>query len=240
MSKTRRKSVPFIPPDPNRPLPPIDKTVKLPHQVRRAAKRAEDLIAGKQPPEEVTAARAKAKIPYADTRIDEVLELWDQGKLKDTDPDFGILIELAREGARLIKAHRQGARTVRKTSTKVTRRLEALIQTYRELSPKLQAHPTGKITIGRLREGMIQKLGVRDSDEVLPEDTITQDIRQVRPILRLIEWGVIPPTGKSMRRQGPSEQTRREMEAGKAALARAASAKPAPEVPDTPPVRDDF
>src|SRR5215211_1681605 len=83
--------------DSKRAHPPIDPTVKLPEQVRRAAAQAEDLIGGKEAPEAVTTAQSeinsKGKIPYTSNRIDEVLELWDQGKLKVTDPDFGIIIE---------------------------------------------------------------------------------------------------------------------------------------------------
>src|ERR1035437_1057747 len=244
MSEAPTKTEDFCRPDPHSP---IDETVKLPRQVRLAAARAEDLIAGKQSrPVEVTVARAKtraqAKIPYPDAQIGAVLERWDRGKLKVTDPDFGIIIELAREGAWLIKAHRQGARKARRTSTKVTRRLEHLIQAYTELSPKLQAHPTGQETIEQLRRAVIQKLGLADEDDVLPEETVRQDIRQVRPILRLVWKGIIPPHGKRHDKQGLSEKTRREMEAGKAALAKVAASTtpPEPEMPSKLRLQHDF
>jgi hypothetical protein len=224
-------------PDPSRTHPRIDETVKLPRQVRLAAARAEDLIAGKQPRlVEVKKASAKSgstpKIPYPDGQIDAVLERWDQGNLEVSDPDFGIIIELAREGARLTKAHRRGAQRHRKTSTAVTRRLEVLIQAFTELPPKFQQQPTGKMTIERLRKAIIRKQGLRDNDDVLSEDTIRQDIRQVRPLLRLVQKGIIPPAGKPI---GPSEKTRREMEAGRAAVARSAATKTSPEPAEGPP-----
>ena len=62
MSKTSIKNADQYRPDPSRSHPPIDKSVKLPRQVRFAAARAEDLIAGKQPrPDEITVARAKTR-----------------------------------------------------------------------------------------------------------------------------------------------------------------------------------
>jgi hypothetical protein len=230
MSKTENP----IRPNPTQELPPIDKKVKLPHQVRLAAARAEDLIAGKRTrsvPKPKT--RSEPKVPYTDAQLDEVLARWDQGNLNVTDPDFGIIIELAREGARLTKAHRRGARTPRKTSDEVTRRLEALFEACSELSPKLLKHLTGQPTIEHLRKAVIRKLGLTDGDKVLPEEVIRQDIRLVRPLLRLVQKGVIPPIGKP-KGQGPSEKTRREMEAGRAALANAAGANTAPEPPDIP------
>ena len=88
--------------DPNRTHPPINQDVKLPQQVRLALERIGDLIAGKQPqPVEVTSAKGEKSIPYTDAQIDAVLERWDQGKLSVSDPEFGILVALAREGARL-------------------------------------------------------------------------------------------------------------------------------------------
>jgi hypothetical protein len=228
MGKTPNKNEPPFRPNPNRRHPPVDKSVRLPHQVLRAVARTEDLQAGRQPrPAEVTAApaktRAEAKIPYSDVEIDAVLDRWDQGKLVVTDPAFGIVIELARHGARMIKANRQGARKDRKTSTEVTKRLQFLIQSYSELSPKLRAHPTGQPTVERLRKSVIQKLGLAESDKAIPEDTIRKDIHMVRPILRLIQQGIIPLPGKREGEQGRSEKTRLEMEAGRAALRRAAA-----------------
>jgi hypothetical protein len=238
MSKKPTKTEDGFRPDPNRTHPPIDDKVKLPRQVRLAAARAEDLIAGKQPrPVEVTAttkSRSASKLPYSDAQIDAVLERWDQGNLKITDPEFSIIVELARECARLTKAHRRGAQKTRKTSKTVTKRLEALIQAFRELSPKLQAHPTGVPTIERLRKAIIQKLGLLDNDDVLSEDTIRQDIRQVRLLLRLVQKGQMPPPGRPRSKPELPERTRREMEAGRATSTRIAAANKSPEPREGP------
>jgi hypothetical protein len=72
------------------------------------------------------------------------------------------------------------------------------------------------MTIERLREAVIQKLGLPNSDEALSEETVKNDIRQVRPILRSVQRAVIPSNGKS---KELFEKTRREMETGRAALA---------------------
>jgi hypothetical protein len=229
MSKTRPEAETGFRSEPTRVLPPVDKHVKIPEQVHLAAARAEDLIAGRSSRIETPGGKVRSKtrskrgIPYSDTQMDEVLERWDRGTLNVNDPDFSIIIELAREGARLTKAHRSGAQKDRKKSTEVTRRMKALIQAYRELNPRLQKHPTGQPTIERLRKAIIRKLGLPNDDKELSEDTIRQDIRQVRPHLRLIEKGHIPATGKPIR-QGLSEKTLREMKAGQAAVALAASA----------------
>ena len=130
-------------PDLNRTHPPIDETVKLPRQVRLAVERAEDLIAGKQPrPVEVNAATAKRKNPpefsYTGPQMDAALA-WLETKVDLSNPEFStIAIELAREGAQVIKARRRGAQ---KPSEAVTRRLEALFQAYWELPPDLQRAP---------------------------------------------------------------------------------------------------
>jgi hypothetical protein len=214
MGKTPTQNESPFRPDPNRRHPPIDKSVRLPRLTAAPAK-----------------TRTEAKFPYSDVEIDAVLDRWDQGKLVVTDPGFGIVIELARHGASMIKANRQGARKDRKTSTEVTKRLQYLIQSYGELSPKFRAHPTGQPTIERLRKSVIQKLGLADSDKALPEDTIRKDIHTVRPILRLIQKGIIPLPRKREGEQGPSERTRQEMEAGRAALLRAAARTTAPQAP---------
>ena len=235
MSKTSIKTEDLYRPDPSRSHPPIDKSVKLPRQVRSAAARAEDLIAGKQPrPDAVTVGRAKArpdpKIPYSDAQIDAALKRLDQGRLDVTDPEFNVIIDLAREGARLIKAHRQGARAPRRTSTRVTRRLETLFQAFIELSPKLQAHPTGVLTVGRLLRAVVQKQGLSDTDETVTKETIRQDIRQLRPLLRLVQQGKIPKPDQRAQGRQLLEKTLREMEAGRQAVAKAAAGNAFPKL----------
>jgi hypothetical protein len=225
MSKKRPEPEDFRP-DPNRPHPPIDQTVQLPYQVRRAAAVANALSAGQPvaavPKPNIT--RSEAKIALSDAEIDEALQQLDRGDLKVTDAHFATIIELAREGARLIKAHRRGAREPRGNSQSVTRRQEAIIQAFRELSPKRQKYPTGTHTITALRAAVIQKLSLRDEDDGVSEDTIRQDIRQLRPVIRLIQRGLIPPPGKPLKQKELSDKTRQEMEAGARAVAKAAAA----------------
>ena len=216
MSKKPVQPKRVLRPNPNRLHPPIDKDVQLPHQVRRAAALADALVTG-QPAVPIPTpkrTRSEPKIALTDAQIDEALQRWDQGALKVTDSQFGTIIELAREGARLIKAHRRGARLPHKKSDSVTERLEALLQAYRELSPKRQKYPTGTMTLGQLRRSMIVKLGLRDDNKVISEDTIKKDIEQIRPLLKLVRKGIIPPPGKPIKKQETiSEKTRQEMEA---------------------------
>jgi hypothetical protein len=223
----------FIWHDSSRVAGPVDKSVKLPNQVRHNADVAEDLIAGGQPrlkPRPKT--RSEPKAPYTDAEMEQVLERWDRGDLRPNDPDFKIIIELAREGARLIKAHRRGARQQSpQNSSEVTRRLEAVFEAYVALSPKLQKHHTGVATIERLRKSVIKKLGLRDDDDAVSEETIKHDIRQILPLLKLVKRGIIPAKANV----GPqlSDKTRKEMEAGKAALERVAAAHKNAQTPDT-------
>jgi hypothetical protein len=231
----------FIRFDPDSPIDGIDKNIKLPRQVRLGIARAEALIAGRQPPPfEVTSAKSEKALPYTDAQIDAVLAWLDLAKLDSSNPEFGIIaIELAREGARLTKAHRRGAQKPRKKSEAVKRRMEALFQAFWELPPKFQRYPTGQKTIERLRKAVIQKLSLPDNDDVLSEDTIIHCIRELRPLIRLVQKGKIPPPGQPYSKpEKLSEQTRREMERGREVSARHAAAKAAagtsPEPPAAP------
>jgi hypothetical protein len=229
MSKTPVKPDGDFRPDPNRKHPPIDTSVKLPQQVRDGAALADDLVAGRQPRPKSQQGKVPSQpgFPYTDAQIDHVLERIERGELDVGHSDFGVLRELAREGGRLIKGHRRGAQQQRrKKDIEVTRRLVAIIQEYSELTPTLQKHPTGTGTLHWLRRRVIKKLGLRDDDNVISEDTLRHDIQQVRPILRLIQRGAIPPPGKPIKR-GISEKTLQEMEEGRRAAARAASAEKA-------------
>jgi hypothetical protein len=190
--------------------------------VREAAALADDLVKGKRTLTDL-AAKPTPRLPtgfrYTDVQINEVLERLKEGKLQVDGPDFEIIRELAKEGAKHITARRRGARQPRQNCEDVTRRLEALVEAFKELPPKCQKNPTGQRTIERLRESVIQKLGLPNNDEALSEETVRSDIRQVRPILRTLQRGVIPSSGH---KKELSEQTRREMEAGKAAVAKSA------------------
>jgi hypothetical protein len=115
---------------------------------------------------------------------------------------------------------RRGAQEPRKKSDDVTRRMEAVIQAYRELSPKRQAHPNGAETIRKLRQSVIKKLGLRDQDDLISEDTIRHDMQELRPIFRLVREGRMPPPGPKSVSPRLSKKTQKEMIAGKRTLAR--------------------
>ena len=197
-------------PDPNRNHPPIDETVKLPRQVRLAAERAEDLIAGKQPrPVEVNAASAKSgsasKFP-TDHQMDAA-RAWLEAKVDPSNPDSTIALEIFREGKRIIEARRRGAQKPRKTSKRAVRRVEFLLQAFKEFTPKFQKHPTGQQTVERLRKAVMQKLGVR----ALSEETVRRDIREIRSLIRLVQTGNMPPPGQP--RPEAAKRIRRQVEA---------------------------
>lgn len=202
---------------------PLDDHVKLPRQVREAAALADDLVTGKQRLTDLAAKptrRSPNGFPYTDVQINEVLKRLKEGKLQVDGPDFEIIRELAKEGAKHITARRRGARQPRENSDEVTRRLEVLVEAFKELPLKYQKTPTGRRTIERLRESVIQKLGLPNKDEALSEETVRSDIRQVRSLLRTVQRGLISSSDGS---KGLSEKTQREMEAGRANLAKIAA-----------------
>jgi hypothetical protein len=203
---------------------PIDEDVQVPEQVRRVAALADSRVTGKSIPR---AAQPNRTVPYTDAEIEEALQQLERGEVEIIGPNYETIIGLAREGGRLIKAHRRGARESREKSEGVTRRLEALLQAYRELSEGFQKRPTGLNTIRLLRKKVIQKLGLQDEDDLISEDTIRQDIRLVRPYMRLIQQGIIPRTGSPKRQQELSEKAKQEKEEGKRAVAAAESANKA-------------
>jgi hypothetical protein len=270
-------------PDPARQHPPIDKGLKLPHEVRRAAALADALITGHPSPKisatkrsrsapkvplndsEIDEAlkcltgnnvrisdaifptiielaregikiikasregarkprggsaprpkrnRSNPKIRLSDSEIDDALKYLDRGTIKMSDPIFPTILTLAREGAKIIKAHRKGARKPRRKSDGVTLRVEAELQAFRELSPKRQRFLHGKMTVEDLSKSL-KKRGLRVS-----EVTIRQDLKQIRPLVRLVQKGIVPPPGPKPVNQLLSEKTRQEMSAGKRALAK--------------------
>jgi hypothetical protein len=198
-------------------LPP-DENVKLPLQVRHDAAVADALANGQPVPQKPTAGRG---FPHTDEQIDQALQFLQQGNLQPNNPLTSVIRDLAMAGAEHIKSVRRGARQPRENSDGVTKRMEALVQAYRELSPKMQAHPTGTETVRKLRRSTIKKLGLRDDDEVLSEDIIRHHIRQLGPIFSLIRKGIVPPAGpKPTRPKLLSQKTQKEMVAGKKALAK--------------------
>jgi hypothetical protein len=204
---------------PGSELPP-DENVKVPSQVKHAAAVANALVKG-QPVPPKPQPKARLGFPHDDAEIDKALEQLRAGVLQFGGSEFGVICDLAEEGARHIKSRRRGARKERENFESVTRRLEALLQAYRELPPRHQKHPTGVSTLRVLREAVIRKLGLTDNDDAFSEDSISKSMQAMRPIIRLIREGKIPASpGTKPAKRKLSEKTRQEMIAGKRALAR--------------------
>jgi hypothetical protein len=142
----------------------------------------------------------------------------DRGDLTITGSHSSTVVELARDKV-------APSRRPRTNSASVTRRMEAVLQAYRELSPKRQAHPTGTMTVRALRRSVIEKLNLSDDDSIVSEDLILRDVQQLGPVLRLVRKGIVPPPGPKPVTQGISEKTRQEMEAGRRAVTTAATAR---------------
>jgi hypothetical protein len=175
---------------PGSDLPP-DENVKLPSQARYAASVAEALVKGQPVPPKPTPL-PQAGFPHTDAEIDQALEGLRQGKLGLNDPEFKVIHDLAEEGAKHIRSRRRGAAQPRTTSDQVKRRRRALLEGYTRLSPKLQKNYTGTPTVRKLRDFVVKKLDL--NDDRVSEDTIKGDIQQLRPLMRLIREGKIPPS----------------------------------------------
>jgi hypothetical protein len=106
--------------------------------------------------------------------------------------DFEVVCELARERARLRKARRLGAQKPRKKSDRVKRRLAAVGGAYKQLSPELQEHPTGMMTVRAVRERVLSILDLQDDNDVISEDTITKDIQTLGLRSRSVQRKVLP------------------------------------------------
>lgn len=165
--------------------PPPDESVVVPRQIKHAAAVANALATG-QPVPPKPKPEARRGFPHTDGEIDQALERLRTGALQVGDPEFDVVRNLAEQGAHHIKSRRRGAGKPREKSEDVTRRLTALVQAYGELSTKLQKHRTGVPTLLVLRQAVIKKLGLTDNDDVISEETIKNDMRELRPILRLI------------------------------------------------------
>lgn len=192
---------------------PLDENVIIPSQVRHDAAVANARSGGQTAPPKPK-PQSRPGFPHTDTEIDQALQRLRTGALQVGDPEFGVVCDLAEEGAHHIKSRRSGARKPRVTSDTVTRRMEAELQAYRELSPKRQAHPTGTLTIQDLHRSL-EKKGFDVTEEVLH-----QDLQQLRPILRLIRNGLVPKPGPKPVNRKLSKETKQEMIAGKRTLAR--------------------
>ena len=204
---------------PGAPLP-ADENVKLSAQARHGAAVA-NAKATRRPVPPKPKPEARRRFPHSDADIDQALQRLQKGALQVGDPEFDIVRDLAVEGARHIKSRRRGAQQPRENSDIVTRRMKALVQGYRELSPKMQAHPNGAETIRKLRKSVIKKLDLPDQDDLISEETIKHDMRQLGPIFRLVREGKMPQPGpKPVKQRLLSKETQREMIAGKRALAK--------------------
>jgi hypothetical protein len=198
----------FIPADPDSP-----DEINLPHQHQRAVVRAEALVTGKRPRPVVAVAAgtkrgSKPGFPYTDAQMDAAMA-WGKANLDSSDPDGMALLMMAQEWGRLIKARRRGAQ---KMSEARTRRLDAIFRAYQKLPPELQGHHTGTPTLKRLRQAVMQELGLR----VLSGAVILKDLQQIPLLLQ---------AARKRSEQTPKEkeallgQTLLEMEAGRQAVA---------------------
>jgi hypothetical protein len=174
--------------------PRPDERVILPAQVRHGAAVSNALVSG-QPLPAKPKPKARPGFPYTATNIDQALQRLRNGLLQTGDPEFKVICDLAEEGARHIEARRRGAGRPREKSDGVKRRIEAVLQAYRELSAKRQRHPTGTHTLQALRKSVIRQLGLDDDDNVISEDTIKHDLQELGQYPRLVREGIIPPLG---------------------------------------------
>jgi hypothetical protein len=173
--------------------PPPDKDVKLPSQVQHAAAVADALVTGQPvPPKRTSPSLAGSGFPHTNADIDDALQRLQQGKLQVGDPEFRVIHDLAKEGAQHIKSRRRGAQRPRAISDMVIFRRRAVLEGYQQLSPKLREKYTGVVTVRKLRNFVVKKLNL--SDDEVSEDAILSDIQQLRPLMRLIREGKIPPS----------------------------------------------
>ena len=119
-----------------------------------------------------------------------------------------LIEKLARasDNQELVEQARRALQPMSK-SQEVTLRLNALLEAYRALPPKLQDLPTGRRTVDKLRTATIQKLSLPDTDDTVSEETIRKDMQHLGPLLRLVRMGVI----SSDRRPSP-KRTEEEMD----------------------------
>jgi hypothetical protein len=156
-------------------------------------------------------SRSKPKIRLSDSEINEARKRLARGDKQFSDPLFSTIIGLARKGAKILKARRDGARKPRAQSDIVTRRMEAELRAYEQLSAKRQHLAHGRLTREKMRRSLEQILNIR-------EHTLRNDLKQIAPLLRLVRKGVVlVRQPKSVKL---SRETQREMVAGKRTLAK--------------------
>jgi hypothetical protein len=156
-------------------------------------------------------SRSKFKIQLSDSQINAALKCLHRGDKKLSDPVFSTIITLAREGAKIRRARRDGARKPREQSVIVTRRLEAELRAFEQLSAKRQHLSPGRLTRAKMLRSLEQILKI-------PEHTLRNDLKQIAPLLRLVRKGVVLVRQPKAIKLSP--ETQREMVAGKRTLAR--------------------
>jgi hypothetical protein len=167
-----------------------------------------------------------SRFPYSEAEIRLALARW-ASNAPSTGPDLPIIMALAKAGANKIQGSRKGGGRVRKPSTKVTRRLEAILDTYRHLTPNLQAHPTCEETLRQLGDGAKRALGLR----VIARTTVVSDVGKLGVIFRLVREGIIPLGNRPPKPEGLSPRTLLEMDAGRRAAADIARHPPSASTP---------
>jgi hypothetical protein len=145
--------------------------------------------------------KLKFKFPYPDTEI--------TAALSDPHSHPELIEALARVGAKQVLGHRAGGRRARKPSAAIAKRLEAILETYCALGPKLQKCPTGTTTIRWLREGVIRRLNLRDDDAAISEDTVIKHAQELAPLFRLVRQGLIPHVAGPARQPLSAQEQRK-------------------------------
>ena len=128
-------------------------------------------------------------------------------------------LAMAKEMRRIIEGRRRGAQKPRKPSEAV-RRGYGDAAGFLELSPNLQKHPRGTLTVEQLLK-TVRAMGHR------PGDTLAKDLAKVRHLIGLIQQGKalpslskpIPERRMPSRGAALSERTLLEQEAGRRAVA---------------------
>lgn len=110
-----------------------------------------------------------------------------------TEEDLEVREALIYHGANLTMGLRTRNRKPRKKSDKVILRTQALFEICRGLPPARQKHWTGKDTVQMIRERLIAKLKLADTDDTLPEDVIISDLKKIRVLLDMVAKGDVPP-----------------------------------------------
>lgn len=136
-------------------------------------------------------AQAGNKFDYSDTQIENAARR--RALPIYTGEDLEVREALIYHGAYLTMGLRRRNRKPRKKSDKVILRTQALFEICRGLPPALQKYWTGKDTVAIIRERLIAKLKLADTDDALPEDVIISDLKKIRVLLDMVAKGDIPP-----------------------------------------------